>query len=87
MEHSCEMISKLDQQFQRRFLKNCLKNSISFPWQHEFLVESNSVNNLKEDHARNIPAMFGPNCPAVWEEKMFKENVDNALHTTDTGPP
>ena len=47
MEHSCEIISKSDQQFQsRRFLKNCLKNSISLPWQQEFLMESNSVNNF-----------------------------------------
>ena len=28
------------------FLKNCLKNSISLPWQPEFLMESNSVNNF-----------------------------------------
>ena len=45
--HSCEIISKSDQRFQgRRFLKNCLKNlknSISLPWQPEFLMESNSV--------------------------------------------
>ena len=46
-EHSCEIISKSDQQFQRRrFLKNCLKNSISLPWQPEFLMESNSVNSF-----------------------------------------
>ena len=25
---------------------NCLKNSISLPWQPEFLMESNSVNNF-----------------------------------------
>ena len=29
--------------FKRRFLKNCLKNSILLPWQPEFLMESNSV--------------------------------------------
>ena len=45
-EHSCEIISKSDLRFQRRFLKNCLKNSISLPWQPEFLMESNSVNNF-----------------------------------------
>ena len=46
-EHSCEIISKSDQRFQRRrFLKKCLKNSISLPWQPEFLMESNSVNNF-----------------------------------------
>ena len=42
-------ISKSDQQFQRRrFLKNCLKNSISLPWQVEFLMESNSVNTFQK---------------------------------------
>ena len=45
-EHSCEIISKSDQWFKRRFLQNCLKNSISLPWQPEFLMESNSVNNF-----------------------------------------
>ena len=25
--------------------------------------------------------------PAVWEEKMFKEIIDDARRTTDTGPP
>ena len=25
--------------------------------------------------------------PVVWEEKMFKETVDDALRTTDTSPP
>ena len=46
-EHSCEIILKSDQPFlRRRFLKNCLKNSISLPWQPEFLMESNSVNNF-----------------------------------------
>ena len=46
-EHSCEIISKSDQRFQRRrFLKNCLKNSILLPWQPEFLMESNSVNHF-----------------------------------------
>ena len=44
-EHFCEIISKSDLQFQRRrFLKNCLKNSILLPWQPGFLMESNSVN-------------------------------------------
>ena len=46
-EHSYEIISKSDQWFwSRRFFKNCLKNSISLPWQPEFLMESNSVNNF-----------------------------------------
>ena len=46
-EHFCEINSKSDQRFQRRrFLKNCLKNSIWLLWQPEFLMESNSVNNF-----------------------------------------
>ena len=46
-DHSCEIILKSDQPFlRRRFLKNCLTNSISLPWQPEFLMESNSVNNF-----------------------------------------
>ena len=46
-EHPFEIISKSDQWFQRRrFLKNCLKNSISLPWQPEFLMESYSLNNF-----------------------------------------
>ena len=42
-EHSCEIIPKLDQQFKRRFFKNCLKNFILLLWKPEFLMESNSV--------------------------------------------
>ena len=62
---SCEIISKSDQRFQRRrFLKNCLKNSISLPWQPEFLMGSNSVNIFEEDLPRNIPAKFGSNWPS-----------------------
>ena len=46
-EHSCEIILKSDQRFlRRRFFKNYLKNSISLPWQPEFLMESNSVNSF-----------------------------------------
>ena len=46
-EHSCEIILKSDQPFlRRRFFKNYSKNSISLPWQPEFLLESNSVNNF-----------------------------------------
>ena len=46
-EHSCEIISKSDQQFRRRtFFKNYLKISISLPWQPEFLMESNSIKNF-----------------------------------------
>ena len=73
-EHSCEIISKSNQSI----LKNCLKNSILSIWQREFLME-----NLP----RNIPTKFGPNWPAVWEEKMFKEIVEDAQRTTNTAPP
>ena len=46
-EHFCEIILKSDQPFlRRRFFKNYLKISISLPWQPEFLMESNSVNNF-----------------------------------------
>ena len=64
-EHSCEIILKSDQRFlRRRFLKNYLKNSVSLPWQPEFLMESNSVNIFKEDLPRSIPAKFCPNWPS-----------------------
>ena len=66
-EHSCEIISKSDQRFQRRFSKNSLKkleNSILLPWQPEFLMESNCANIFKEDHRRNISANFGSNWPS-----------------------
>ena len=46
-EHSREFFLKSDQPFlSRRFFKNYLKISISLPWQPEFLMESNSVNNF-----------------------------------------
>ena len=46
-EHFCDITSKSDQWFRRRrFLKNCLKNEISLPWQPQFLMESNPVNNF-----------------------------------------
>ena len=71
-EHSCEIISKSDEGFQRRrFLKNCLKNSILLPWQPEFLMESNSVSIFEEDLPRNIPAKFGPN----WPSSLGREDI------------
>ena len=46
-EHSCKIILKSDQLFlRRRFFKNYLKISISLPLKPEFLMESNSVNNV-----------------------------------------
>ena len=43
-EYSCEIISKSDQCFKRRFSKKGL--SIWLPWKPEFLMESNSVNTI-----------------------------------------
>ena len=80
-EHSCETFSKLDQRFQRKFLKNCLKNSISLPWQPEFLMESNSVNSFwREPPKEHSCQVWSKLVPAVWE-KMFKEIVDDAQRT------
>ena len=70
-EHSCEIILKSDQPFlRRRFFKNYLKNSISLPWQPEFLMESNSVNNflrrLPKEHScqvwSKLAQRFGRRC-------------------------
>ena len=64
-EHSCEIILKLDQQFQgRRFLKNCLKNSVWLPWQPEFWWNLILWTIFQEDLRRNISARFGPNWPS-----------------------
>ena len=49
---------------EERFSKNCLKISISLPWQPELLTESNSVNIFKEDLPRNISAKFCPHWPS-----------------------
>ena len=46
-EYSCDIILKSDQPFlRRRFFKNYLTISISLPWQPEFFMESNYVNNF-----------------------------------------
>ena len=68
----------------RRSLKNCLENSISLLWQPEFLIESNSVNNFKEDLQRTFLPSLVQIGPAVWEEEVFKENVDDTQRTTHT---
>ena len=69
-EHSCEITSKSDQRFQRRFLKNCLENSNSLPWQSEFLDGIQLWTIFREDLPRNIPTKFGPNWPCCfrWED-------------------
>ena len=83
-EHSCEIISKSDQRFQRRrFLKNCLKNSILLPWQPEFLMESNTVNNFwrgpPKEHSCQVWSKL-----AQWfgRRRCFKEIVDDRHLTT-----
>ena len=59
--------------------------SILLPWQPQSLMESNFVNSFYRGPPRNIPVQIGTIGPAVWEEKMFKELVDDALRTTDDG--
>ena len=40
----------------------------------------------KTSQGRFLPSLVQID-PAVWEEKMFKEIVDDARRTTDDGPP
>ena len=40
------------------FSKNCLKNSISLPWEPEFLMESNSVNNVHRGPPKEHSCQF-----------------------------
>ena len=81
-ENSCEIILKSDQPFLRgRFFMNYLKNSVSLPWQPEFLMESNSVNNFEDDLLRNIPAKFGPN----WPPQFGRRRCLKKLLTTHDG--
>ena len=74
-EHFCEINTESDQRFQRRkFLKNCLKDSISLPWQPQFLMKLNSVNNFsREDLPRNILAKFGLHWPSSLAEECLKK--------------
>ena len=68
MEHSCEIISESDKCFQMtRFLKNCLKNSISFPWQQTSWWNQILWLISEEDLRRNIPGKLGPNWPGSLE--------------------
>ena len=88
-ENSCDIISKSDQWFQRRrFLKNCLKKF--------YFVTMNTrvfdgIQFCEQVLKRTSQGTFLPILvqigPAVWEEKMFKEIVDNARRKTDTGRP
>ena len=47
-----------------KIFKEFLQKFHWLPWQLQFFKESNSVNNFKEDHLRNIPAKFGSNWPS-----------------------
>ena len=83
-EHSFEIISKSDQWFQRRrFLKNCLKNSILLPWQPEFLMESNSVNNFW----RGPPKEHSCQVWSKLAQRFGRRRCLKKLLTTDTSPP
>ena len=79
-EHSIEIILKSDQQFLRRFFKNYLKNSISLPWQPEFLMESNSVNNFWRGPPKEHSCQ-------VWSKlaRQFGRRCLKKLLTTDDG--
>ena len=83
MEHSCEIISKLDQWFQRRtVLKNCLKN-------FHFVAMATRVFDgikfceqvLKKTSQGIFLPSFVETDQAVWEVKMFKEIVDDGRWT------
>ena len=81
-EHSCEIISKADQQFlRRRFFNNCLKIQFRCHGNQSFRWNQILWPVFEGDLLKNIPAKFGPNWPAVWEEKMFREIVDDARRT------
>ena len=82
-EHYCEIISKSDQRFQRRrFLKNCLKNSIFIAMATRVF---DGIKFCEQFLKRTSQGTFLPSLvqigPSVWEEKMFKEIVDNARRT------
>ena len=82
-EHSCEIISRSDQRFQRRrILKNCLKNnSISLPWQPEFLMESNSANNFwRESPKEHSCQVWFKLAQRFWRRRCLKK-----LMTTHDG--
>ena len=81
-EHSCEIISKSDQGFQRkRFLKNCLKNSISLPWQTTVF---DGIKFCEQFLKRTSQGTFLPSLvqisPAVWEEKFVDDGRQTHHH-------
>ena len=48
-----------------------LNFSFHLPWQPEFFVEFNSLNNLKGSHPRIIPVKFSVNLPSSFKEEGF----------------
>ena len=68
MEYSCEIISKSDLRFQRRFLKH----SISLLRQQEFLIESEFCVQLLE---RTSQGTFLPSLVQIGPAVLGGENV------------
>ena len=64
------------------------KNSISLPWQYRVF---DGINFCEQFLKRTSQGTFLPSlvqiCPAVWEENMFKEIVDDARRTHPPPPP
>ena len=78
MEHSCEIISKSDQQFQRRsfFLRiSSCPYSARSPHSPESYFWRIKISRIlfEKGHLRNIPVKLFQNQTAVPEEKIFKE--------------
>ena len=72
--------SKSNQWFQRRrFLKNCLENSL---WQPEFLMKSNSVNTFLRGPPKECSCKVWSNlAQPLREEEKFKRIVDAEQQT------
>ena len=82
-EHSCQIISKSDQWFQRRrFSKDCL-NKFHFVAMATKVFDG--IKFCEQSLKRTSQRKFLPSLvkigPTVWEEKMFKEIVDDARQT------
>ena len=53
----------------KKIFKDFKKFSVLFPWQPEFLKESNSSKNSEEDYARNISVKFHQNLISSFREE------------------
>ena len=85
-EQLLEIIVKSDQRFQRRLLKNCLKINLVAMTTMVFDGIKFCEQRLKSiSHDTFLPSLVQIGRPD-WEEKMFKEIVDVARRTPDTGP-